>query len=136
MANECVMLTEDQPAYTFIAALATGFEKGAPLTLTSPMTATAASADGFFAGIVKTEKVANVGTSVSVYRSGLCKATSSAAITAGQGVAMTGSGNKFKPSTVSDTSSKVAGIALSTTSGDNETFILDIRPGANPAAYS
>lgn len=136
MANEAVMLTEDQPAYTFVVANATAFEKGALCTLTSPLTATAASADGFFAGVVKTEKIANVGTSVSLYRSGLAKMTSSAAIAVGAGVTMTGSGNKVKTSTVSDTSSKVIGIAMSTTSADNDTLIVDIRPGANPAAYA
>lgn len=136
MANEAVMLTEDQPAYTFTVALATGFEKGALCTLTSPITATAASADAAFAGIVKTEKIANVGTSVSLYRSGWAKLTSSAAVTVGQTVVMTGSGNKVKPAVAANVGADMVGIALSSTSGDNETLIVDIRPGAQNNAYS
>lgn len=136
MANEVVMLTEDQPAYSFTVAQATGFEKGALCTLTSPITATAASADAMFAGVVKTEKIANVGTTVSLYRSGWGKFTSSAAIAIGQAFVMTGSGNKVKPATSANVASDIIGLALSSTSGDNETFIGEIRIGAATNAYA
>jgi carbon monoxide dehydrogenase subunit G len=136
MANEALMITEDQPAYTFNCASATAMEKGALCAMTSPITAVAATDGGAFAGIVKTEKIANVGSTVSLYRSGWAKLTSSAAVTIGQTVVMSGSGNKVKPAVAANVGADMVGIALSTTSGDNETLIVDIRPGAQNNAYS
>ena len=136
MANECVLKVEFSSPVNFIIA-DTAFEKGVPLTLADPMTVSAASADGYCAGILAAEKITGSGsTSAAVYMDGIFQGTSSAAITCGTAIAMTGSGNKFKPATAADVGRKTAGIALETTGGDNETFLFELKPGCNTNAYA
>lgn len=137
MANEATLIVEYSTPVNFICANGTGIEKGALLTMADPMTASAATADGYVAGIAKAEKIANDGiTSVSVYRDGIFRLTSSAAITAGQTVAMTGTGNKVKPATAADVGSKTLGIALETTTGDDETLLVELKPGVQTNAFA
>lgn len=137
MANEAVLKIETSQPITFTKATGTAFEKGALVTLADPMTATAASADGYFGGIVATEVTADEASpSVSVYRDGVFKLTCSAAITAGQAVAMTGTGNKVKPATAADVGSKTVGIALESTSTDGDTLFVELKPGVQTNAFS
>lgn len=136
MANELVLKVETAAPINCIIA-DTAFEKGTLLTMADPLTVSAASADGYCGGVLANEKIASSGsTSAAVYREGIFLGTSSAAVTAGQALAMTGSGNKLKPATAADTGAKVVGIALETTSGDNETFLFELKIGANNNAYA
>lgn len=137
MANEAVLKIETNLAVPMTCADGTGIEKGALLTLSDPNTASAATADGYCAGIAQSEKIANDGmTSIGVYREGIFLLTCSAAITAGQAVAMTGSGNKVKPATAADKGSKVLGIALETTASNGDTLLVELKIGAQTNAFS
>jgi len=78
MANEtAVLLFETNPPIRVNCAEAAAFEKGDCVTFTGATTnltvaITSANAD-IMGGIVAEEKIANVGTSVSVYRNGIFK---------------------------------------------------------------
>ena len=118
-------------------ATGTAFEQGALVTLADNFTATAASADGYCGGIVQTEvTAAEASPSVSVYRDGIFRGTASAAITVGQTLAMTGGGNKLKPSTAADVGGKTVGIALESASGNGEIFTFELRPGVGVNAFA
>lgn len=137
MADEAVLQIETSLPITFTKATGTAFEKGALVTLGDPLTATAASADGYAGGVVHTEvTAAEASPSISIYRGGIFKMTCSAAITAGQTVVMTGSGNKVKASTAADVGSKTLGIALETTTTDGDTLFVELKPGVGVNAFS
>jgi hypothetical protein len=137
MANEAVLRIEKSLPIPFTISDGTAVAKGALLTLSSPMTASAATADGYVAGIAAQEKIANNGiTSIAIYRDGIFLMYCSAAITAGQAVAMTGSGNKVKPATAADAGGKTLGIALSSTTSDGDTLLVELKPACNNNAYS
>jgi predicted RecA/RadA family phage recombinase len=139
MANEATLLWETERPLPFTCTDGTGIEKGALLKLTDPMTAIIHSGDeDAFAGICAVEKIASDGrTKVSVYRGGVFKMTSSAAITIGQAVALSATVNKVKPADASCVGAKIVGIALSTASGADETVIVEVDAGAvNNEAYA
>ncbi len=139
MANEATLANgvETHLPLSMTKATGTAFEQGAFVTLTDDFTATAASADGMVGGIVHTEvTAAEASPSVSVYRDGIFRGTASAAIAIGETLAMTGTGNKLKPSTVANVGGKTVGIALEVASGDNQTFLFELRPGVGVNAFA
>jgi len=70
MADECTLIQEHSPPSSFIAAT-TAIEKGAVMTMTSPMTAVLTTTDtAIVAGIAQSEKIAG-DLAVSTYRDGL-----------------------------------------------------------------
>jgi len=136
MADEAILRLETRQPISFNKASATAFEKGAFVDLNDDLTAVAATADGHVGGIVAVEEVANQHSTVAVYREGFFYGTASAAITIGQTLALTGSGNKLKPSTASDVASKTVGIALEAASGDGEQFLFELKPGVGVNAFA
>jgi hypothetical protein len=139
MANEAVLVYETEVAIPFTVDNATGIEKGALLKLTDPMTAIIHSGDEDpFAGIAKTEKIANNGlTALAVYRRGIFDLTSSAAITIGQAVALSATVNKVKPADATCVGSKIVGIALTTASAGDKIVRVAVDAGAvNNEAYA
>ena len=78
MANAtAVLIYETQSPLTFNCASAAAFEKGDMVTLTGAtaniVVAITSSDNDIFGGIVAEEKIANVGTTVSLYRGGYFK---------------------------------------------------------------
>jgi len=139
MADEATLLFETMPAVPFTVANATGIEKGALLKLTDPMTAIIHSGDeDAFAGIAKNEKIASDGrVHLAVFRQGIFRMTSSAAITIGQAVALSATVNKVKPADATCVGAKIVGIALSTASAADKIVIVDVNAGmANNEAYA
>lgn len=135
MANEHVLVYETDVALPMTVANATAVEKGVCLALSDPFTAAQAVEDDIVAGILKVEKIASSGvTSKAVYRGGIFKATASGAITVGQALAFSGS-NLLKAATASNVHSQIVGLSLETVA-HGETFLYELRPGANNNAYS
>ena len=137
MANEHVLVVETHIPVNFNKATNLALEQGEIVELADNMTAITATNNDFVAGVVHTEVTATeASASVSVYRGGIFRATASAAITIGQTLAMTGTGNKLKPSAVGNTGGKTVGIALEVASGDNERFLYELSPGVGVNAFS
>ena len=137
MANEHVLVVETHLPVNFNKATNLALEQGAIVELADNMTAIVATNNDFVGGVVHTEVTATeASASVSVYRGGIFRATASAAITIGQTLAMTGTGNKLKPAVAGDTGSKTVGIALEVASGDNEVFLYELSPGVQTNAFS
>lgn len=136
MANEWTLVYETEVPIPFTCADGTGIEKGTACELTDPMTCEASEADDYFAGVASTEKIANDGnTTIGLYRGGIFKGTmSGAGVTAGQTLALSG-GNQLKAATASNVGADIVGIALETADA-GETFLFEVRPGANNNAYS
>ena len=137
MANEHELVVETHIPVNFNKATNLALEQGEIVELADNMTAITATNNDFVAGVVHTEvTAAEASASVSVYRGGIFRATASTAITIGQTLAMTGTGNKLKPSVAGDTGSKTVGIALEVASGDNETFLYELSPGVGVNAFA
>ena len=137
MANEHVLVVETHIPVNFNKATNLALEQGEIVELADNMTAITATNNDFVGGVVHTEvTAAEASASVSVYRGGIFRATASAAITIGQTLAMTGTGNKLKPAVAGDTGSKTVGIALEVASGDNEVFLYELSPGVQTNAFS
>ena len=137
MANEHVLIVETHLPVNFNKATGLAVEQGAIMELADNMNAITATVQDFVAGVVHTEvTAAEASASVSIYRGGIFRATASAAIAIGQTLSMTGSGNKLKPSVAADTGGKTVGIALEVASGDNETFLYELKPGVQVNAFS
>ena len=138
MANEATLMWETDLPIPFTVADGTGIERGALLKLTDPMTAIIHSGDeDAFAGVAAEEKIASNGnTKLGVYRRGIFKMTSSAAIAIGQSVALSATVNKVKPADATCVGSKIVGIALEAAGGADETILVELAPGlANNNAY-
>lgn len=134
------IVREFSPPTTFTCANATAIEKGTLLKFADPNTVSASAGDAdVIAGVAAEEKIANDGiTQIAVYVDGEFKATAGGNVTAGLGVmsySSTGDANDLINATVSATGAKVAGIARETAT-DGETFIYELKPGANPGAYA
>ena len=137
MADEHELIVETHIPVNFTKATGLAVEQGAIMELADNMNAIVATNNDFVAGVVHTEvTAAEASASVSIYRGGIFRATASTAITIGQTLAMTGSGNKLKPSVAADTGGKTVGIALEVASGDNETFLYELKPGVQVNAFS
>lgn len=138
MADECTLIYETSIAIPFTVANATAIAKGAILKLTDPMTAIINSgAEDAIAGIAAEEKVASDGrTKLGVYRSGIFRGTSAAAITVGDVLSVSATANKLQASTKTSVNSKTIGISLETTGGADETFLFELKPASTPAAFA
>ena len=137
MADEHDLVIETHIPVNFNKATNLALEQGAIVELADNMTAIVATNDDFVGGVVHTEvTAAEASASVSVYRGGIFRATASTAISIGQTLAMTGSGNRLKPSGTSNPSSKTVGIALETASGNGSTFLYELIPGIQSNAFT
>ena len=138
MANEATLKVETNLPIPFTCADGTGIEKGAICKLTDNMTAIITSgANDAFAGIVAVEKIASDGnTIVSLYRDGIFKMTSAAAITVGDAVTTSATANKIQTATAASVASAILGVALETASGADESIYVELRPGFNNKAYA
>lgn len=131
MANEAVLIHETHIPIPFTVADNTGIEKGAMLKMADPMTASgsAGSAD-VFAGIAKTEKIANDGnTHLGVYRRGIFKVLGSGNIAIGDQVMMQGTANTVIKGTNAALGGRAVGVALET-STDGQTLLIELNPSA------
>ena len=138
MANEATLVYETELPIPFTVANATGIEKGAILKLTDPMTAIINSgAEDAIAGIAAEEKIASDGkTTLGVYRRGIFKVTTAAAVTAGNALSISATVNKVQHATKTSVGCKTIGIALETAGGADETILMELNPGCNNTAYS
>ena len=137
MADEMELITETHLPINFTKATGLALEQGEIVELANDMTAITATANDFVAGIVHTEVTATeASASVSLYRGGIFRGTASAAITIGQTLAMTGSGNRLKASVAGDTGSRTVGIALQQASGNGERFLFELSPGVGVNAFA
>ena len=137
MADEHELVIETELPITFTKAIGLALEQGEIVELADDMTAITATVDDFVGGIVHTEvTAAEASPSVSVYRGGIFRGTASAQITIGQTLAMTGSGNRLKPSTVAHVGGKTVGIALEAASGNGQRFVFELKPGVGVNAFT
>jgi len=122
----------------FIVANAGAIPKGSLLKFADPMTAAITAAENdIFAGVAATEKVTNDGrTKISVYRGGIFKMVTIAAVTAGNAVTTSATANKIQAATKASVGSAILGVALETSGGDGETILVEVRPGFNNNAYA
>lgn len=130
MADECTLILETEPAMSFIAAT-TAIEKGAVLTMTSPMTAVLTTTDtAIVAGIAQSEKIAG-DLAVSVYRGGLFTGVAGVAgVTVGEAIitdASTSSTNRLVDADVN--SEQIIGICMET-AASGVRFAFELGPGA------
>ena len=138
MANEAVLIFETELPIPFTCDNATGIEKGTLLKMADPATVSAAIVYGdFCGGIAATEKIVSDGrTKIGVYRGGIFKVFASGSITAGDVLTKSFSTtNLVEVAVAADVSSKTWGIALETATV-GESFLMELRPGANNKAYS
>lgn len=135
MTNECVLVYETAPAIPFTAVNANAIPKGTICELEDPMTAAVSEAADRVAGIAKNEKIALDGkTTLACYREGIFKGTGAGVITVGDTIALSGS-NVLIAAVAANVSSETVGIALETVA-EGETFLFELKIGANNAAYS
>jgi len=137
MANEATLIFETEPPINMTCANGTGIEKGCCLKIADPFTASAASsAEDYVAGIAATEKIANDGKiKIGVYRGGIFRVTASGSIPVGYSVTHGAVANTFVVADATCSGSKIWGIALET-AANTETFLMELRPGANNNVYS
>jgi len=137
MTYEATLLFETHIPIPFTVADGATIEKGTLLALSDPMTAAAhASDEQVFAGILRSEKVANDGCiTADVYRGGIFKVTASGAIAVGETCALSSLANKVKKADATCSGSKTIGVALETVA-DGETFRMEVRPACNTSAYA
>lgn len=140
MSQECTLVIETEPPIAFTCADGTGIEKGAILKLTDPMTASLADGDeDEIAGIAAAEKIASDGnTRIPVYRRGIFKGTNSGGVTVGDTLATNadaGDSNDIAVATATAVGTETLGTALETAT-DGQTFLFELNPGVNNAAYS
>ena len=133
MANEAVLIVEQDYPVNFTVANATGIEKGALLKMTDPNTAIAGSASNDpVAGISYGEKIASDGvTKLAVYRKGIFKMTLSGSATVGDALVIEGASStnyvKKCPNHTSLSGANIVGTALETgTTG--ETILVELNP--------
>ena len=137
MADEHDLIVETHIPVNFTKATGLALEQGEIVELADNMTAITATNNDFVGGVVHTEVTADeASASLSVYRGGIFRATASEAIAFGQTLAMTGSGNRLKPSGTSNPSSKTVGIALETASGNGSRFLYELSPGVQSNAFA
>lgn len=131
MADECTLILETEPAISFIAAT-TSIEKGAVLTMTSPLTAALTTTDtAIVAGIAQSEKIAG-DLAVAVYRGGFFTGVAGVAgVTVGEAIitdASTSSTNRLVNADVN--SEQILGICLET-AVSGVRFAFELGPSSN-----
>jgi len=136
MTDEAVLLVQLESPVPFTVADGTGIEKGTLLKMTSPRTASAASAaTDMIAGIAASEKIANDGkTSLGVYRRGIFKMTLSGTdgcVAIGQGVTQAaGPANYITSGSDISSGSMILGQALAT-GAKSESIAVDLNIGSS-----
>ncbi len=130
MADECTLILEVEPAISFIAG-STSIEKGAVLTMTSPLTAALTTTDtAIVAGIAQSEKITG-DLAVAVYRRGFFTGVAGVAgVTVGEAIitdATTSSTNRLVDADVN--SEQLVGICLETASSGVR-FAFELGPRA------
>lgn len=131
MANEAILLYETEPPIPMTCADGAGIEKGALLILANPMTVTthAANDEALFAGIAAEEKIANDGkTKIPVYMGGIFILTGSAAFSAGETLALSGTAQRVKKTDATTLAGKAMAYALEDCGANAETSICRIYP--------
>ena len=137
MADEMELIVETEIPLSFTKSTSLAVEQGEIMELANDMTAITATVQDFVAGIVHTEVTATeASASVSLYRGRIFRGTASTAITIGQTLAMTGSGNKLKPSVAADVGGKTVGVCIQQASGDNQRFLFELKIGVQANAFS
>ena len=128
-----ILYHETELPIPMTCAEATGIEKGALLILANPLTVTthAANDEALFAGIAGAEKIADDGaTKIPVYMGGVFILTGSAAISAGETLALSGTAQQVKKTDATTLAGKGIGMALEDCGGSGETFLARIYPGS------
>lgn len=139
MANEAILMYETELPIPFTVASATGIAKGTLLKLTDPMTAIAHSgAEDQICGIAAEEKIASDGkTTIGVYRRGIFKMYTKAAVTIGQALSGAADANKVQAATKTSINCKAIGIALEACNADNDLIVVSFNAdGVNNNAYA
>lgn len=139
MAKEATLIFETGIALPFTASAA--IEKGALCSLAEGMACVThdGTGDVSFAGIaakeITAEEVAAGITTIPLYRQGIFKMTANAAIAVGKMVAFDAVANTIKTAVATDIASDVIGIALEGCNAQNDTILVELRPGAGNNAY-
>jgi len=128
MADECTLILETEPAISFIAAT-TAIEKGAVMTMTSPLTAVLTTTDtAIVAGIAQSEKIAG-DLAVATYRGGFFTGVAGVAgVTVGEAIitdASTSSTNRLVKADA--TSVNLLGMCLET-AASGVRFAFELNP--------
>ena len=135
MSNEVTLFIQSAPEIPFTVADGGAIPKGTICELEDLMTAAVSEADDRVAGVAATEKIASDGkVRLGCFREGFFKGTAAGTINIGDTIALSGS-NVLKVATATNVSSETVGIAMEA-AGNGETFIFELRPGANNAAYT
>jgi len=135
MANEVTLYIETGPAIPFTVANGGAIPKGTICEVEDLMTAAVSEADDRVAGVAATEKIASDGkVKLGCYREGFFKGTATNTIAIGDAIALSGT-NLLKVATAANVASETVGIAMEAAE-EGETFIFELRPGANNTAYS
>ena len=134
MSNEVTLYIETAPPIPFTVANGAAIPKGTICEVEDLMTAAVSEADDRVAGVAASEKIASDGkVKLGCFREGFFKGTASGSISIGDTIALSGS-NLLKVATNANVSSETVGVAMEAVS-DGETFIFELRPGANNAGY-
>lgn len=138
MANEATLIFETELPIMMTCADGTGIEKGAILKLTDPLTGIINSgAEDMIAGIAAEEKIASDGkTKIAVYRKGIFKVVTIAAVSVGNALSVSATANKVQTATKTSVGSKTLGLALEASAGDTETILMELNIGCNNTAYA
>ena len=137
--GKATLVIETGSPIPFTVADAQGIEKGALLKLVDRMVASGATLENApVAGIAAAEKIASNGkVKLAVFREGIFKMTSAAAITIGQAVALSATANKVKTADATCAGAGIVGIALEAAGGADETILVRVNAGCvNNEAYS
>ena len=133
MAFEWTLVTELEPAVSWVVADGAGIEKGTLLKLTDNMTAVITDGAGnMIAGIAAEEKISGDGkTELGVYMRGIFVCTAGGAITAGDVVqSETGGTNEVLTAAATSENAKGCGIALQdATDGQTLRVLLNVGIG-------
>jgi predicted RecA/RadA family phage recombinase len=139
MAHEAILIYETELPIPFNVTNATGIEKGSLLKLTDGMTAIITSgAEDQICGIAAEEKIASDGkTKLGVYRRGIFKMYTKAAVTIGQAVGAAADANEVQASTKTSINCKAVGIALEACNADNDLITVAFNAdGVNNNVYA
>jgi hypothetical protein len=140
MAREATLFFETGIAIPFTASAA--IEKGALCSLAEGMACVThdGTGDVQFAGVaakeITTAEVTAGNVTIPLYRQGIFKMTANAAIAVGAAVAFDAVANTVKTAVAADVSTDIIGFALEGCNAQDDTILVEVRPGANNNAYS
>ena len=141
MAREATLVFETGIPIRFTAS--TAIEKGALCSMADGMACVThdGTGDVSFAGVaareITTAEITAGNTTVPLYRSGIFKMTANAAVTAvGAALAFDAVANTVKMAVSTDIASDIIGVSLETCNAQDDTILVEVRPGANNNAYA